>query len=441
MESFSGGIVETERAVLAVVMNDSHAIFPVMEVLDDPDDFQEQLHRSIYTAIIDLTREDIVPNIHTVSERTRIPIEALQEISKRFNTKANKEVRYLAEVVAREATWRRINEALDSAKELAAEKPTDIEGFVFLSVEMITSTSESKDERDPAVPSVNERLDGEIQQFAALRDGELIGYTTGLKWLDIKAGGLSPSHMWVISAPYKGRKTSLLRNFIVDACSAGASFDVMALEGDQNSTAASLRAMVATDILAAQGLTEEMALSELMVKRGMHTREQRDALEKARKIVDGWNLRIYDGHDRISAVESIAYKVKRDKFLHGLNIIALDYIQLLGDGKLFERLEHSTHIMQRLAVEEGITVILLAQLNESTIWSMGKPEESYSPGVKGGGDVPAAADFLLRTTYNGNETPDRLGLQMKLARHAQPGEIEYKINKQSGRIMNPWITS
>ncbi len=434
MVAKKSSLQETEQIILAVLLNDSHAIIPVMAVLDDEDMFEDTAYRAIYGTILDLTRQAVVPNIYTVADKLpAIGVERLQGIAQTFNTKASKEVLYLADIVAREARYRRVQQVANEVRDMLAERPEDMEGATFLAMQMLSGTTQSKTERDPGIGEVTKRLDGEIAMLEG-RNG-LIGFDTGWLWMNDKTGGMCPSHVWVVSAPYKGRKTTLARNLVISACRAHASVDVFALEGDQGSTAAGLLAMLATEKLRTWGCPEEMILSETWVRRGNRTSAQRDALSDARKELDAWNLRVYDGRDRISSADKIAYKVKRDRFMFGLNVFVVDYMQLLGEGRLFERLESSTHTLQRLIIEEGTTGILLAQLNEATIWTMKDDDDSnYSPGVKGGGDPAAAADFLIRTKYD-STNPDELTVQLKLARHAQPGKMRYEINRQSGRIL------
>jgi replicative DNA helicase len=420
-------LLDTERAVLAVLLNDSHAIIPVMGVIDDGAAFSDPAHTAIYDTILALTKARIVPNIHTVCDKhPGLSTEKLQDIARVFNTKTSKEVLYLADIVAREGRRRRVLAAMDEARSMV-QAEADIEGASMLAMQMVATAADSRLERDPAIAEVNKRLDTEIAQLA---NGDVIGFPTGLEWLDDKTGGLQPAHVWIISAPYKGRKTTLARNIIKTACRKGASVDMFALEGDQGSTSLGLQAMVATELLS----ESDRNLSETFVKRGWPTVVQKAAIDAARHEIDGWNLRIYDGRDGIGTADKIVAKVKRDRVLFGLNIFIVDYLQLLGSGKLFERVEASTHALQRLIVEEGVTGVLLAQLNEQTIRD---GDSDYSPGVKGGGDPAAAADFLLRTIYDGENRPDRLTVHLKLARHAQPGKQEYIINPQSGLIVKP----
>jgi replicative DNA helicase len=426
-------INEAERAVLCVLLNDSHAIIPVMDVLEDPDLFSLPLHAKVYGAILALTRAATLPNVYTVADKSGIPVADLQAMAAGFNTKLSREIVYTADIIRKDAYYRRVRDAAAQVSELANVKTDDPQGLAVVCAEMLMGSADTKNESSPSIGEVSKRFDVEV---AGIADGDAgISLGSKLDWLQGKTAGFRPGHIWVIAAPYKGRKTTLMRNLIIGPCRAGASVDLFALEGTDNGTYAGLVAMLATERLLSRGYVTEAILSETFVLRGTRSSSIQDAISQARAEIDGWNLRVYDGRRGITQPDRLAHFIKRDRIIHGLNIFAVDYLQLLGDGKLFERMEASTHLLQRIAVESGLTAILLVQQNEATI---GQAADNYSPGVKGGGDAAAAADFLIRTKYNGEATPDTLTVQLKLARHARPGAQSYRINAQSGLIVSPY---
>jgi replicative DNA helicase len=425
--------VETERAVLCVLLNDSYAIMHVMGVLETPDNFSTVEHQAVYGAILTLTKELTVPNVHTVAARLGWTVDRLQAIAEGFTTKDSQEVVYLAEVVAKAARWRRQLAALEEVERRAAEPQENVEDFAEWAASKLMQVGESRNDRDPSIQAVAERAEAEIAQLA---DTGLTGTDVGWPWLNAKTGGLGAGHVWILAAPYKGRKTSFARNLVIDVCRNGGAMDWFAAEGDQGSTWAGLLAMMATELLYQWGEHDLMALSETFIRRGMRMERIQDSISQAKAELEGFNLRIYDGRDRIHTAEQIAAKVKRDQFLFGTGAFVVDYMQLLGTGKLFDRMETSTHTLQTLIQTQGLTGILLTQLSESTIWleDDDDADEHYSPGVKGGGDIPAAADFLFTTRYR-SATPDLLTVKLKLARHSRPGWCKYHINAPSGRIL------
>jgi replicative DNA helicase len=424
--------VEAEQAVLAVLLNDSHAVIHVMEVVQ-PSDFGDPLRAAIYATVLECVKAGVVPNIHTVGARLlSVDIDTLKAISGHFNTKVNREVIYIADEVKTAATVRRVQEAVGHISTEADKAPRDLDGFVQFSVEILTGAIEGHANQDASIGAALAELDATIQRAAC----GVRGITTGSRWLDGKTGGLMPATVWMIAAAYKQRKTTLMRNMVIAACKAKASVDVFALEGDRQGTTAGLIAMLATDLLyQADCDPAEMVLSETWIATARSTATQKAAIDAAWAELATWNLRIYDAKHGVCNPAKLALKVKRDKFMYGVQVFFVDYLQRLsGAGTLYERVESGTRQLQDLIGQEGITGVILAQLNEETV-RQSDDSESYSPGVKGGGDPAAAADYLLRTKYDAN-SPDELTVQLKLARHAQPGSCKYAINRQSGLIIN-----
>jgi replicative DNA helicase len=429
----TSSLLDAERAILCVLLNDAYAIIPLLEVLPEADAFSNEQHRRIYASILELTRSAIVPNVYTVADKSGLTVTELQTLASGFNTKQSKEVLYTADIIRKDAACRRVRSALAQATELAAANVDDPQGLAVVCAEMVIGSAEATAPSDAMMSAISKRFDVEVAGMASGDAGISLGHK--LDWLQGKTAGFRQGHIWVLAAPYKGRKTSLMRNLIIAPCRTGAAVDIFALEGTETGTYASLVAMLATERLITRGDKALAVLSETFVLRGSRSAEQQQAISEARAEIDGWNLRIYDGRAGIAQPDRLLHFIKRDRILYGLNIFAVDYLQLLGDGKLFERMEASTHRLQRITVEEGLTAILLVQQNEATI---GQSEDRYSPGVKGGGDAAAAADFLLRTKYNGEGTPDLLTIQLKLARHARPGSQVYRINPQSGLLLNAY---
>lgn len=433
MGNLDKAVTDAELTVLAVLLNDSYAVVPVMGALD-AGDFSTQEHQAIYRTILDCVKRQVVPNPTTVaSALPSVAVDSLKDIAHNFNTQKNKQVLYYADLVTKAAMLRRLRQMthdLDvEAQELRIE---NIDGFVELGMQALTNAVEGDRAQDASIGAALAELDAAIAE--AERTGHR-GVSTGLAWLDDKTGGFSSSHVWMVAAAYKQRKTTLMRNMVIGTCRAGGSVDMFALEGNKRSTSASLLAMLATEKLIEQGHgADELVVSEARVECGLRTPAQQYAIEAARKELASYNLRIYDARNGVTSFATLALKLKRDKFMFGTSVFFLDYLQMMrGDGQIFERVERSTHDLQDLIATEGVTGVILAQRNEAAV-KQSNDDDNYSPGVKGGGDPAAAADFLLLTKYDGDDKPDKLSVHLKLARHAQPGKWEYDINPQSGFI-------
>jgi len=426
-----------ERSLLAALLHAPSALVEVHRILGGEKAFVDSRHQATYGALVHLMFNGQPTNAYTVSELCGIPAAVLQSLTTQFAALTSDELLSLAQLIRRRADDREDLQTGAEVRKLFDASTDDRHGRLLLGAQMLlTRLNESSSYRDPAIAKISERLEAEIAQYAK---GDLIGPSCGLDWFDKRTAGLAPGNVWTIAGSYKARKTTIANNLVLNACLGGASVSVFALEGSQSLTNATLRAMLATRKLIAWGKANECMLSPVFVMRGRRTPAQQEALEEARQEIDKFALRIYDARDGIFDIDIVRSLIRRDKMLYELHAFTLDYVQLLGADKMgiFERMESSSRVLQRTAGEEAVTAILLSQLHESAVSAMDSIDPNNipsSPGVKGGGDLPAASDYLFMTRYK-QTTPTELGVFMWLSRFAGSGKVAFEINPYSGLIL------
>lgn len=283
--------------------------------------------------------------------------------------------------------------------------------------------------------------------------------STGLAWLDELSGGFSLGDIWWIVGAYKMRKTTLMLNMLIQAALAGHSVTFLSREMRQEQVSAQIIAMLANGYLLETGEFENKTSAGnplnwisgrtvLKARNKIKTWDMRkqmavyNAIDAYEAIGD--KLRIYDQTKeggRLSDIGSAQTLMKRDKALFACEMVFIDYLQLFAaPGKeLFDQTAYASKALQETAKTDDITLVVAAQQNESSI---GSQLDSYSPGVKGGGDAAATADFLLRTRYkSGAELQDETKLEifMMLSRHGSSGlnsKQIVNIHPSSGLILD-----
>jgi len=283
---------------------------------------------------------------------------------------------------------------------------------------------------------------------------------TGIRWIDNLTGGMQHGQIWWIAAPYKMRKSSLMRNILINAVRGGASVTLAALEGSQSLVIAQLVAMFAAEWLLQhghfhavdkQGLPLNAISAALLLRLRQRYKTQLDprqvaavgyGIQEYKRLGD--RLRIYDRtpeNGGLGSLTSIETMLRRDVKKYGMDVCFIDYMQLIGAGRssYFENVAHISQRLQQLAGSHNIAQVVLAQLNEEAVRTS---VESHSPGVKGGGDPAATADFLFTTKYgertDGDDSPppDRMRITLKLARHASMGQWkEFTIHPSTGLLL------
>lgn len=280
------------------------------------------------------------------------------------------------------------------------------------------------------------------QDFAEYMTGEpATTQSTGNDWLDDLTGGFSPSDIWWVVSAYKMRKSTLLLNLGMFAALNGASVAFLSREMPIRRVVAQIVCMFGIGYLIENGLYEAKSntghpLNWINPRALMQARNtfRRWDNRKVRAIDYGiaeWSklksrMRIYDTTDeggRLRDMASVEAIIRRDRALHGTEIVMADYLQLFdapGAG-IFDKTSYSARVFQEIAKRDNLTMLIAAQKNENAIQNGNT--DSYSPGVKGGGDPAQTADFLLETRYKYGDLTDerKLEICLKLSRHGSGG--------------------
>lgn len=278
--------------------------------------------------------------------------------------------------------------------------------------------------------------------FAAYMAGDPITtQSTGLDWLNDLTGGFSPADIWWIVSAYKMRKSTILLNLALYAALNGASVAFLSREMQTRRVVAQLVCMFGIGYLLENGLYESRSnnghplnwISPRALMQSRNTYRRWDnrkvaaidyGIAEYKKLKD--RLRIYDTSDeggRLRDIDSVQSILQRDRALHGTQIAMADYLQLFdapGAG-IFDKVSYGARVLQETAKRDDITLIIAAQKNENAIQNMNT--DSYSSGVKGGGDAAQTADFLLETRYKYGDLTDerKLEITLKLSRHGSGG--------------------
>jgi len=202
------------------------------------------------------------------------------------------------------------------------------------------------------------------------------------------------------------------------------------------------QAMLATRILAEQGVPRDrFRLSGLFLRRTWRTeratlsKAEFEAIKEAREAWNTLNVRVWDTIDGIRNLATLRHQIQKSKFEYGSLVHFLDYSQLFGDENLtlYERQSRTALVTQQIAQNEKVALVILSQRNEEAVKSGG----GYSPGVKGGGDAAAAADFLFIPQID-QDMPSVFRIILKHSRHTGRGQGAHVIDKESGLLLDQW---
>lgn len=419
-----------EKDVLSALLADRSAIVPVVDVIS-PDDFQDERHQKIARTIWNLYEDhEVINQAMVLSRLPDMDRDYVASLAQAATQKAVVEVEWNAYAVYRAAVMSRISGVASEIQfNLVHDEIDDPSVFIEESLVKLASIQDSVIQRDASSETITKTIvEGWGQPVRS--------WSTGLGWLDKKTGGFIASTVWVLAAPYKMRKSTLVRNWIIAVCRQGASFDWFNLERRREYHVACLVAMIVNQKLYHAGRAG--LVTEQHIMSGVLDESQKKLVHSAIEEVNSWKIRIYDGRDGIANVDKCIAIIRRNRVINGLDMFALDHLQRL-EGKqresLYERMSYAATRLANVIVTTQVCGILVSQMDNSSIRTYGE-ESGPFVGAKGSGDIPAAADNVVMTTYDPEQSPGVLGVSLKISRDTGPGKEEHKMEQTSGLLLD-----
>ncbi|NWC11971.1 replicative DNA helicase [Pseudomonas agarici] len=209
----------------------------------------------------------------------------------------------------------------------------------------------------------------------------LIGMSTGLTDLDEKLGGLQPEQLIIVAGRPAMGKTTLAMGFVIDAAvRQGKSGLVVSLEMSKGQ-------------LIDRAVASEGKIPLNLIKNGTASQEHGQSLSVAVGKIKKAKLFIADrAGATVARIRSLA---RRQKMRYGLDILMIDYLQLM-EGEGGNRTEEVSSISRGcklLARELGIPVVLLSQLSRKC---EDRPNKRPVPSdLRESGAIEQDADVIL----------------------------------------------
>jgi len=208
----------------------------------------------------------------------------------------------------------------------------------------------------------------EMANAAYERDGGLSGVSTGLRDLDQRMGGLQSSDLIVLAGRPSMGKTALATNIAFNVAKAH-----RAETGEDGVTRTVDGGIVgffslemSAEQLATRIVSEQAEIQSQKIRRGMINRDEFEKLYQVSKQLDEIPLFI-DESGGIS-VAQLAARARRLKRRHGLDLLIVDYLQLLSgssknNSNRVQELTEITTNLKALAKELELPIIALSQLS------------------------------------------------------------------------------
>ncbi len=354
--------IEAEQAVLGAILIESTSINQVMEVLT-PEDFYKDAHRKIYSAMIDLDRENKPIDLLTLFDHLRNNGNQLEEVGASsyltYLTElvpATENVNYYAQLVREKAIIRNLVMAATDIAHRGHDGNIDIDEFIDRAEHTILDIAQNK-----IKPSF---YDSKYLASAALdiieslhaRKELVSGVPSGFERLDYMTTGLQPSDLIIVAARPGLGKTSFCLDIASNAAlHAGKCVGIFSLE-------------MTKEQLMLRLLSMKAIVSYSHIRSGYIKDEELEGLVKAAD--DFSRARIYIDDTPAITVLEIRAKARRQKRDKGLDLIIVDYLQLMRGSRRSESREREiaeiSGSLKALAKELNVPVIAVSQLSRQT---------------------------------------------------------------------------
>ena len=250
----------------------------------------------------------------------------------------------------------------------------------------------------------------EMAEKAYKNEEGIVGVPTGLVDLDSRLGGLHNQDLVIIAGRPSMGKTALATNIAFNAAKNIEKKNV-------KSSIAFFSLEMSSEQLSTRILSEQSRITSNDIRRGKVTEEQwYKFIEASKNILE---LPLYIDETPAITISALSNRARRIKRLYGLDLIVVDYIQLMrtGNSKNDNRVQEISEITQglkALAKELNVPVLALSQLSRAVEQRDDKKPQLSD--LRESGSIEQDADvvmFVFREEYY---------LERK---EPKPGTIEY----------------
>ncbi|WP_120168928.1 replicative DNA helicase [Thermohalobacter berrensis] len=352
--------LEAEQSVLGSMLLDKDSIITATEMLRS-EDFYKEAHNEIFTAIIELHNRNEPVDLITLSEelKKRGTLEAiggttyLADLPEGISTTAN--IKNYCEIVKEKSILRKLIKASNEIISKGYEADQDINNIIELAEKKIFNITQNRThEGFSSIKNVLMDTFDKIEELFQNKGG-LTGVPTGFIDIDNMTSGLQPSDLILVAArPSMGKTAFALNIALNSALKSDASVAIFSLE-------------MSKEQLVQRMLSAESHVEIQKIRNGQLSEEEWPRLVRAMGPLSQAKIFI-DDTPGISVAEMKA-KCRKLKIEHGLDLILIDYLQLMqGDGTTENRQQEISQIsrgLKGLAREMDCPVVSLSQLSRA----------------------------------------------------------------------------
>jgi len=381
---------DAEEAVIGSLLIDSESMHKVAVLLASGDFFREK-NRWSYQACLDLhERNEAINQITVAQELAREgKLEALGGASYLSHlvtqVPTSLHIEYYAQIVSRLSMMRRLIEAAERISTIGHEAGPDVDQSLNRAEDILFRLRGSEAPRDfvPIKNLLHQYFEESELDSQDGQEGALHHVMTGFRDIDDVLGGMQRSDMIVLGARPSMGKSSLALNIARNAAI------------DQHATVAVFSLEMSMEQLVHRFLASEAGIDSKRIRLGQHNAKEE------RKIIDATGVlseaRIFIDDSPFPSTSEIRHKAKRLQNEHGIDLLVVDYLQLIrSDGRsqnMVQEMSEISRSLKAIARDLSIPVLALSQLSRAV--ESRTPKTPQLSDLRDSGGIEQDADVVM----------------------------------------------
>ena len=358
--------IESEQSVIGSILLNNE-IFDEINLLITSKNFYDPMHQKIFMAIEKLIYSGMLANPITLknyfeNEKDELNVpNYLVKITK-FSTSSRQAIEY-SKLIYDLYVKRELIKISENIIDTAKLNDLDNDGqSIIVNFEKSLFDLAEKGSFSSSLVKFDEAMKMTIEMASSAYKNEegIVGVPTGLTDLDYRLGGLHKSDLLIIAGRPSMGKTALATNIAFNAAKK--------IQNDgRKSTIAFFSLEMSSEQLSTRILAEQSRIKSNDIRTGKISEEQFDKFIETSKNIS--ELPLYIDETPAISIAALSNRARRIKRLYGLDMVVVDYIQLMKASNFREgRVQEISEITQglkALAKELSVPVLALSQLSRA----------------------------------------------------------------------------
>ena len=352
--------IEAEKAVLGSMMKSQDAVSDVIDRLK-ADDFYLKEHQQIYQAMVEMYKKSIAIDLMTtysvLNEKKLLELVGGMSYLSRLVDEAivSTNAKFYAETVIAKSRMRQLIKAAEEMRSQAYGGGKEAEDILDRAEQRIFEIAHRTQKKNYV--NINTVFEENLRQLQELEKnkGQIPGIATGFRDVDNILNGIQKDNLVVLAARPGVGKTSFALNIASNVAGKGKTVLIFSME-------------MSSEELGQRILSMTASIEMEKMKSGNLSPDEWMALSTAQDDYEDMKLFVDDAA-KISILE-MKNKCRRLKAEHGLDLVIIDYLQLMSLDRRTENrvneISEITRSIKILAKELEVPVIMLSQLSRDS---------------------------------------------------------------------------